>query len=412
MNKVTFLSVFICVHLWLTPSSAGPVYSRDVSPIFNKHCVECHRVGEIGPMPLTTYRESRPWAKAIREAVVARKMPPWFADPHSAPFSNDPRLSSQEVETIAAWVDAGAPSGRPEDAPKPRVWPIGWSIGTPDAIWTMPQPFEVSPGEELDYQYIIIPTGLTTDRWVQKVEIRPGNAAVVHHAVVYVREHGSAWLRDQPVGKPFTMAGVTRNDILFTYTPGNNHDEWPTGMAKLIPAGSDLVFQMHYTPLAKPASDRTRIGVIYAKAPPAQRVLTLQLTQDRLFIPPNRADYRATVSGTLPDDATLLSLYPHMHLRGKSFEYRVNGEPLLLVTNYDFYWQLTYRLLQPLQLPKGARIECTAVFDNSRNNPRNPDPDAMVRYGQQSSDEMMIGFFDVAVDAHLDKFQYFDRRGK
>ncbi|MBV8818583.1 MAG: cytochrome c, partial [Acidobacteriaceae bacterium] len=389
-----------------------PSYGRDVAPILERHCVGCHRPDEIGPMPLGSYTEVRPWAKAIREAVVKTKMPPWFADPHSVAFSNNPSLTDAEIATISAWVGAGAPEGSAGGGARTHVVHEGWNIGRPDAVWEMPKAFEVPASGELDYQYIIVPTGLKQDRWVQQVEIRPGNRAVVHHAVVYVREPGSAWLRGQALGEPFTMQGVTRNDILFTYTPGNSHDEWPPGMAKLIPAGSDLVFQMHYTPAKKVAHDQTRIGVRFAKEKPAKRVLTLQLNQDRLYIPPNTPDYRASVSGTMPAAATLLSLYPHMHLRGKQFEYTLNGKLLLRVNDYDFYWQLTYRLAAPLQLHAHDRLECTAVFDNSRNNPRNPDPDDFVRYGQQSSDEMMIGFFDVAVDASLDKFEYFEQRRK
>ncbi len=397
--------------------SAQPTFYRDVLPILRSHCQECHRAGEIGPMPLGTYAQVRPWAKAVREQVVRRKMPPWFADPHYGNFSNNQSLSQVEIDTIAAWVDRGAAPGKPQDAPPAPAWPVGWSIGKPDAVFQMSKPFQVPANEEIDYQYMIVPTGFTEDRWVSKVQLRPGNRSVVHHAVVYVREPGSAWLKGMPVGPPFSLPEATISDILFTYTPGNSRDEWPQGMAKLIPAGSDLVFQMHYTASKRPALDQSRIGIVFARIPPAQRVLTLQLNDFRLFIPPGRPDYRVTVSGTLPDQARLLSLYPHMHLRGKQFEYAIYNatgqrETLLKVENYDFYWQLTYRLANPRMLAAGTRIECVALFDNSRNNPRNPDPDAFVRYGQKSTDEMMIGFFDVAVPTDVDKLRYFGNRRK
>jgi hypothetical protein len=266
----------------------------------------------------------------------------------------------------------------------------------------------------MDYQFVIVPTGLSEDRWVSKVEIRPGDPSVVHHAVVYVREPSSSWLAGKPTGIPFTNPDATTSDILFTYTPGNSFDEWPSNMAKLIPAGSDLVFQMHYTPGKKTTLDRTRIGVVYSKTPPAQRVLTLQLNNARFVIPPGHPDFRVTARGSLPADALLLSFFPHMHLRGKAFEYAVtaNGERriLLNIPHYDFYWQLTYRLAQPLPVKAGTWIECTGTFDNSKNNPRNPDPNTAVRYGQQSTDEMMVGFFDVAVDAQISKQHYFDLR--
>jgi len=394
----------------------APAFYKDVLPILQNHCQECHRPGEIGPMPLLTYKEARPWAKAISEAVAKRQMPPWFADPHYGRFANDRRLPQAEIDTILAWADCGAPAGSAHDGPRPKVWTEGWTIGTPDAVFTMPQPFPVPAAGELSYQYIIVPTGLTADRWVQKVEIRPGDRAVVHHAVVYVRDPKSPWLRDHPAGRAFSLNApeITRNDVLFTYTPGNQSDGWPEGMAKLIPAGSDLVFQMHYTPARKPSLDQTRIGVIYAKAPPRRRVLTLQLNSASFLIPPGHPNYQVHVWGTIPNDALLMSLYPHMHLRGKSFEFALTPpggkrEVLLKVNDYNFYWQLNYRLAEPIPLQAGSRLEALATFDNSKNNPRNPDPDVAVRYGEQSTDEMMIGFFDVAVDAKVDKFQFFER---
>ncbi len=413
-----FGCIFAFALLACAADPVKPTFNRDILPILENRCQECHRRGEIAPMPFMTFRETRPWAKAIREAVLTGKMPPWFADPRYGHFANDRHLSQEEKETLAAWVDAGAPEGLSGDRPRPKQWFEGWNIGKPDAIISMPTAFHVPARDELDYQYIIVHTGFTEDKCVQKVEIRPGNRAVVHHAVVYIREPKSDWLRDAAIGKPFALDpdAITKSDILFTYAPGNGHDEWPPGMAKLVPAGSDLVFQMHYTPCGKPVADKSEIGMIFASAPPAQRVLTLQLNYSRFVIPPGDPDYRTFVSGTLPNDATLLSLFPHMHLRGKWFEYAITppgGErtTLLKVNNYDFYWQMTYRLAEPMRLPANTKIEAIASYDNSRNNPRNPDPELAVRYGHQSSDEMMVGFFDVAVDAQLDKPAFFRRPG-
>jgi hypothetical protein len=401
------------------PAIAGAEsFYKDVLPIVQNRCQECHRPGEIAPMHFLSYEETRPWAKAIREAVVARKMPPWFADPRYGHFSNDRSLSKTEIDTILHWADAGAPAGDAKDAPPMREWPEGWNIGAPDAVLEMPKAFPIPASGAIKYQYIILPTHFHEDRWVQQVEVRPSDAATVHHAVVYIREPGSEWLKGRPSGEAFGLPirnSLTTSDILLVYTPGNSFDGWKPGMAKKIKAGSDLVLQMHYTAKGKSSADRTRIGIVFAKEAPKQAVLTLQMGSDKFVIPPGDPDYRVPVSGTLPNDAVLISLFPHMHLRGKAFEYLVtlpNGgfTPLLKVNNYDFNWQLNYRLAEPLRLPAGTRLAVAGYFDNSANNPRNPDPAAEVRFGEQSWEEMMIGFFDVAVDAAIDKTTFFQRR--
>lgn len=368
-------------------------------------------------MPLITYRQSRPWAKAIRQAVTTRTMPPWFADPAFGHFSNDRSLSQSEIDIITTWVDNGAPAGDPKDAPLPRQWPSGWNIGTPDAIIEMPHAFPIPAKGAIDYQYIILPTHFTQDMWVQSVEIRPSNPALVHHAVAYIREPGSNWLEKQPAQKTFSVPlaqGFTTSDILMVYTPGNAFDGWGPGMAKRIKAGSDIVLQMHYTATGAATSDRTRVGIVFAKEPPTKAILTLQMGNDKFVIPPGDPDYRVQVSGTLPNDALLISLFPHMHLRGKGFEYlidRGNGqiETLLKVNHYNFNWQLNYRLATPRPLRAGTRLLWVGYFDNSANNARNPDPTAEVRFGEQSWEEMMIGFFDVAVDPSIDKQRFFER---
>jgi hypothetical protein len=400
------------------PAIAGADFYKDVLPILQNRCQECHRPGKIAPMHFLSYQDTRPWAKAIREAVVTRKMPPWFADPRYGHFSNDRSLSRAEIDTILHWADAGAPAGDPKDAPPARRWPEGWNIGTPDAVFEMPKAFPIPASGAIEYQYIIIPTHFQEDTWVQQVEVRPSDAATVHHAVVYIREPGSEWLKGRPRGEAFGLPirnSLTTSDILLVYTPGNSFDGWKPGMAKKIKAGSDLVLQMHYTAKGKSSQDRTRIGIVFAKEPPKQAVLTLQMGSDTFVIPPGDPDYRVPVSGTLPNDALLISLFPHMHLRGKAFEYlaaSTNGAftPLLKVNNYDFNWQLNYRLAEPLRLRAGTRLAVAGYFDNSANNPRNPDPAAEVRFGEQSWEEMMIGFFDVAVDAVIDKTTFFQRR--
>jgi hypothetical protein len=299
-------------------------------------------------------------------------------------------------------------------------------IPQPDVVVRMPRPVELPSKGDIDYTYEIVPTGFTEGKWVQMSEIQPSSRANVHHAVVYVRPPDSNWLRHAPIGMPFTGADMTDDqdrqdthfttaDILLVYAPGSSPDSWPDGSAKFVPAGSDLVFQMHYMAQDHATSDQSSIGIIFAKHPPRQRVLTLQLTNDRFVIPPGVDDYRAEVHGSLPNDAVLLNFFPHMHLRGKRFDYNIlhadgSVEPLLRV-HYDFYWQLSYRLAEPRPLPAGTVLQAVALYDNSKNNRHNPDPDAAVRWGDQTYDEMMVGFFDVAVRADLDKPHYFIRSG-
>jgi len=259
------------------------------------------------------------------------------------------------------------------------------------------------------------------------VGIRPSSRTNVHHAVVYIRPPGSKWLRRAPIGAPFTASDMTDEesrrdahwtdaDILLVYAPGSAPDNWPAGMAKFIPAGSDLVFQMHYMAHGVETSDQSSIGIVFAKQPPKQRILTLQLTNDHFVIPPGADDYRVEARGTLPNDAMLLSFLPHMHLRGKRFEYNIiqpaGRIETLLRVNWNFYWQLSYRLAEPRALKAGTELQAVAWYDNSKSNPHNPDPDAAVRWGDQTYDEMMVGFFDVAVPADLDKWRYFIRANR
>jgi hypothetical protein len=409
----------------LSPVVAQPVFYKDILPILQTHCQECHRAGEIAPMPFLTYAETRPWAKAIREQVIARKMPPWFADPASGHFANDRSLSQFQIDTITAWVKAGTPAGDVTHAPPPRQWPQGWNIGTPEEVLEPPAAFPVPATGAIDYQYLILPTHFTEDRWVQKVEVRTTSRSAVHHAVVYLREPGSKWLEGSPHGVMFSLPptpdhrpnpkSFTTSDLLMVYTPGNSYDQWPPGVAKRIRAGSDLVLQVHYTATGAATEDRTRIGIVFAKEPPKQAVLSLQMSNDRFVIPPGDSNYRVQVSGTLPNDALLIGMFPHMHLRGKAFEYLITGpngrvETLLKVNHYDFQWQLNYRLAEPRPINAGTHLTWVGYFDNSPNNSGNPDPTAEVRYGEQSWEEMMIGFFDVVVDAGIDKPKFFERK--
>jgi len=396
-----FLFVAMCAGQM---QAASPVtFYRDALPILQRRCQECHRPGEAGPMPLVTYNQTRPWAKAVRAAVVKRRMPPWFADPCCGKFANDRTLSKDEVDTLAQWVEDGAVAGDVNDAPRLRSWPEKGNIESPDALLEMPRPFAVPAKGELEYQRFTLATGFNGDRWVQAVEVRPGARRAIHHVVVYIREPGETWTK-----------GPTTSDMLAVYAPGSLPVEWTRGMAKLIPKGSDLVMEIHYTPYGRAVEDRSSVAMRFAKTPPSKRVLSLQMHKLALAIPPGESDYRVNVWGTLPNDALLLSLFPHMHLRGKAFEYTVSREgappeTLLRISRYNFHWQLSYRLAQPILLKKGSRISATAWYDNSANNPLNPDPKIEVHWGEQSREEMMVGFFDVAVDPAFDRKSFFVR---
>ncbi|HEY7211519.1 MAG TPA: thiol-disulfide isomerase [Bryobacteraceae bacterium] len=408
------------------PLVAAPVFYRDVLPVLQAHCQGCHRHGEMAPMPLETYEQVKPFAKRIASVTSARVMPPWFADPCCGKFANDPSLKAEEIAMFAAWADAKAPAGDRQDAPPARHWTEGWNIESPDKVFVMPAAKQIPATGDVPYQYIILPTGLKKDEWVRMSEIRPGNRMVVHHAVAYIRPPGSQWLKGAPVGKAFSADDLatpelrrdamwTTSDILLVYAPGSLPDAWPDGFAKLVPAGSDIVLQMHYTTHGHATEDRTSVGLVFAKGAPKKRVLTLQLTNDSFVIPPGEPDYRVEVHGTLPNDALLLSFFPHMHLRGKTFEYNLVAphgriRTLLRIPHYDFFWQLSYRLAEPLPLKAGTVLQAIATFDNSKNNPHNPDPDAEVRWGEQTWSEMMVGFFDVAVDPAIDKDRFFVRK--
>jgi hypothetical protein len=405
-----------CPVLAAAPAAkTGLTFWKEVLPVLQSKCQECHRKGEIGPMPLTSYKEARPWASAISESVKLRKMPPWFADPHFGKFSNDRSLSETEIATLTGWASQGAPEGNPKDAPQPRLFNAGWNIPTPDLVLQSPTPMQVPASGQVDYQYIVLPTGFTEDHWVRMAETRPSDRAVVHHLVVFIRDAKSPWLRDAKPGVPFVPA--TRGDlrdisgggseILTIYTPGMTPEIWKPTQGKLIKAGSDLVLQVHYTTNGKATSDQTKVGLVFSKETPTERILNVSVANTRFVIPPGDPAFEVTGRVRFPNPGQLINLFPHMHLRGKDFEYRAvfpdgTTQVLLKVPAYNFNWQLAYHPAEPWNFPAGTRIEATAHFDNSANNPANPDPKAEVHFGEQSWEEMMLGFMDVAVPANMD----------
>lgn len=401
---------FLCLALAgaTLASAAAPVtFYRDVLPVLQKNCQTCHRAGEAAPMAFTSYKETRPWAKAIREAVASKRMPPWFADPHVGRFSNDRTLPAADVATLVKWADSGAAEGNAKEAPAPPSFVPGWNIGTPDVVIDMPREFDVPAKGTIDYTYFVIPSGFTKDTWISGAEVRPGNRKVVHHVIAFVREPGSRWLKDARPGEPFVPKkssgeGGMDGQFLVGYAPGYPAEAYKPGQAKLIKAGSDIVLQMHYTANGNAEKDRTHVGLLVARDEPREKLFTFAVGDTKFVIPPGADNHRVDAKLAIQEDTTLVSMLPHMHLRGKAFEFRVvypTGERqhLLRVPRYDFNWQLTYTPETPVVLPKGSILECTAWYDNSPNNKHNPDPKAEVRFGDQSWEEMMFGFFNVAL---------------
>jgi len=395
-------------------AAGTPTFTRDVAPILQKNCQTCHRPGEAAPFSMLTYQQTRPWAAAIKEAVETKKMPPWFADPHFGKFSNGTGLTQSEIDTLVAWVNAKAPEGDPREMPAPVRWTEGWAIGKPDLILELPAVYEVPASGVIEYQHVIVPTGFTEDKWVQAAEVRPTDRAVVHHIIAFVRTPDSNWFKGQKAGVFFVAPQVKTtdepdtsalpSDFLVGYAPGQPAEILRPGQAKLIKAGSDIVFQVHYTPNGNPVHDRTRLGIVFAKEPPAKRVLTLSATNGTFKIPPGDPNYRVDASFQVGTQVELSGLHPHMHGRGKDFSYRLvyptgESQTILSVPHFSWHWQNWYTLDQPIVLPKGTIIECTAHFDNSANNPDNADPKKEVVWGEQSWDEMMVGFFNLVFDA-------------
>lgn len=399
------------------PGNPPPTFAKEVAPILQRHCVTCHRPGEAAPFSMLTYEDTRPWAGMIKTAVTQKIMPPWYADPRYGHFANQRSLTADEIRTLVAWVNGGAQKGAPEDLPAPKKdYVEGWEIPQPDVVLQLPKPFQVPPSGVIDYQYVIVPTGFKEDKWVQMLEVRPTDRAVVHHIIAYLREPGSNFHKEQKPGVFFTAPPAKADektdtsglpsDFLVGYAPGQPAEILRPGEGKLIKAGSDIVFEVHYTPNGKATQDQTRLGLVFSKTPPSERVLTLSASNGTFKIPPGDPDYKVDAMFEVQKDVKLVSLHPHMHARGKSFEYRLRfpdgkTETILNVPVYNWHWQLWYNLADAIDLPRGTKIECTAHFDNSPNNPENPDPTKTVIWGQQSWDEMMVGFFNLKFDAKM-----------
>ena len=398
---------------------SGPTFSKDVAPIFYEKCITCHREGEVAPMSLITFRDARPWARAIHEKVTTREMPPWHADRRYGVFSNDLSLTQPEIDTIAAWVASGAREGNPAELPPLPEFTEGWQIGTPDMVFEMPVDYEVPATGTVDYQYFDVPTNFTKDMWMQAGEVRPGDRQHVHHIVIYVKEPEPN-SRPQVVSvkpilaegqQPPRRAARAADDgrprggdaMLVNWAVGEEPPVHAPGTAKRIPAGSTLIFNLHYTTDGEPGLDRSKLGLIFADEPPAREVRTGLIANPLFELPPGASNYEVEAEATFSEDVKVWTLHPHMHLRGKDMTYTVTypdgrSEIVLSVPRFDFGWQTDYYLAEPLLLPKGSKMHVSAHFDNSEANRANPDPTATVRWGDQTWEEMMIGFFTYTVE--------------
>jgi mono/diheme cytochrome c family protein len=461
-TRITLIVVLICgaallalpvSHATQTKSAAKQVtFTKDVAPIFFKHCVECHRAGEAAPFSTLAYKDVRPWARSIREKVVNRTMPPWHADPRFGSFSNDRRLTEQEINTIAAWVDGGAKEGDPRDLPPAPEFTDGWAIGKPDMVINMPEEFALEASGPDEYQYFAVDPGFTEDKYVQMAEARPGNRKIVHHILAFIQpapkdqsaqmskaeieELRAKWERESILYRDGALmrtkadapvfndgcelenggAGATRDGsrgtrsidelgtLLTGFAPGMNPWIWEPGTIKKIPAGSKIVFQMHYSKASgKPEKDRSMLGLVFARQKPKRELITQLIANNYFLVPPGASSHRVTACWTAPADIHLTAVLPHMHVRGKAMEIKAfypdgRRETLLAVPDFDFSWQTVYYFRQPPAIPKGTRLLVTGWFDNSAKNRFNPDPTKAVRWGEPTYDEMMVGFIDYTVD--------------
>jgi peroxiredoxin len=389
----------------IKPKQTGAItWTKHVSRIVQQRCQECHRPGQVAPMPLRTYRDAVSWSGMIREVVEEKRMPPWHADPRHGRFANDRSLTKQERDTLLGWIKEGCPKGDEKDLPPEKTWAKGWAIGKPDAVFEMPQATTVpaSGGDKgVKYRYFMAPTNFKEDRWITSAEARPGAREVVHHILVYIVDpvrKGKGGLRNLRPGAPGDGIG---QGLLVAFAPGDLPLRLPAGYAKKLPRGASLVFQMHYTPDGVERKDRSSVGVVFAKQAPKYEVRTRAVAQQIFLIPPGAKSHPVQSRSRFDRDVELMSLFPHMHLRGKDFRYVAvhpdgKKETLLSVPAYDFNWQTSYYFQKPVRLPAKTRIECVAHFDNSSSNLNNPNPKKWVHWGEQTWEEMMIGFVDYA----------------
>ncbi len=375
-------------------------FHKQVERIFQAKCQECHRPGEAGPFSLLTYKSAKGWADTIREVVSNGTMPPWHADAPLGHFKNDRRLTPEEKTTLLAWIDQGCPEGNPADAPEAREFLTGWRLPRPpEMVLKINKPIPIPAAYlgglmGMPYQYVIAGEPFAEDTWIEGVEVRPEYRAVVHHIIAFILPPGQT-LHDLARQTNFGEL------MLGAYVPGDQPTLMSQGYAKKIPKGCRVLFEMHYTPNGKAGKDQSMVGVLVSKTPPKHEVSSIAIMNGKFIIPPGDSNHPVKSVHVFPEETVLLSLAPHMHVRGKSFRFELvttgpdrkeKREVLLNVPKYDFNWQVSFELATPVTVRAGGRVECVATYDNSTANPLNPDPSKRVKWGQQTYEEMMIGF--------------------
>ena len=375
------------------PSKSAPTWNGRVERIIQRNCQQCHREGENGPFPLMTLADAKANSETIALMVGKGAMPPWFGDGKSGPFANDSSLSARDKADVLAWIKARCPAGDAKDAPLPVLWEKGWKIGKPDLVVLSTKPVAVAAEGTMRYQFVVAYPNVEESKWIAAMEVLPTAPQVVHHVLVFIR-----YPKDDPRYSP-PDPGEGLQGFFAAMVPGQGVMEFPDGTAKALPKGASLVFQIHYQPNGTATTDQPRIAFRWAKKPPEREVRTSGIFDVRFKIPPGVQNHAVSAEWTFDEDAEVLSFMPHTHLRGTAFRYellRADGrrETVLDVPNYDFNWQLRYCLRDPLVVKKGDKLIATGWYDNSAGNPANPDPTRTVRFGEQTTDEMMIGYFD------------------
>ena len=415
---------FLVMLLSGTPGAAAPTFHRDVEPILQRHCQDCHRPGQVAPFSLLDYAHARKRAEDLATVVGERRMPPWHASTEvGGPFKDARVLSAEEIATLSAWVDAGCPEGDSKEAPPPRRFSSDWPLGPPDLVLTVSEPFALGADGGDEFRVFVLPTGLTEGRWIKAVDFRPGNPKVVHHCLGAFDSRGIACKIDEtdpapgyrsfagfgaePDGTPFFPSGGLNG-----WAPGKLPRPLPAGVGRYLPAGADVLLQVHYHKSGKVERDASSIALYFSKEPIDKQVRAGMVFPPRsplsfrpdLRIPLGSAAHEVRGELTVPYDLHLVGIIPHMHLIGKDFTLTARlpdgAERILIrVDRWDFAWQDGYELVEPLALPKGTVLRMLAHFDNSADNPANPSrPPIEVRWGEQTTNEMCIGFLQVTKD--------------